>query len=161
MEVEDSSFFLIVNIPSHFHSSDLRAFFSHFVEKKGFSCFHYRHRPEHIKIFRDERPLKIGDQHPAGDQELQSSESVSQSSASRECTSEIEERTARTNCCVVAVPMGTQVKEFMELYHNKNWAEPDGQLLPGRVRISKLKVIADTDEKGKGSSVIKDDNWLF
>ena len=156
MEVEDS-FFLILNIPSRFHSSDLRAFFSHFVEKKGFSCFHYRHRPEHLKIFKDaKRPLEIGDHHLNRDQEPQSSESVAQSSASRKETPETEERTAQTNCCVVAVPMGAREKEFVELYRNKNWANPDGQLLPRRVRISKLRVIAGADEKGKGSSVIKE-----
>jgi len=38
--------FIIGNIPSQFHSSDLRAYFSQFAEKKGFKCFHYRHRPQ-------------------------------------------------------------------------------------------------------------------
>ncbi|EDO41134.1 predicted protein [Nematostella vectensis] len=37
---------IIGNIPSKLHSADLRAFFSQFIEGKGFDCFHFRHRPE-------------------------------------------------------------------------------------------------------------------
>lgn len=37
---------VIRNIPSSFHSSDLRSFFSQLIEEKGFDCFHYKHRPE-------------------------------------------------------------------------------------------------------------------
>ena len=43
---QQSSFFLVGNIPRAFRSSDLRGFFSNFAEKRGFTCFHYRHRPE-------------------------------------------------------------------------------------------------------------------
>lgn len=39
-------YYVIGNIPSQFHSADLRAYFSQFTEKKGFKCFHYRHRPQ-------------------------------------------------------------------------------------------------------------------
>ena len=42
---------LIRNIPQDYHSSDLRRFFSEFVETNRFDCFHFRHRPE-IKIDR-------------------------------------------------------------------------------------------------------------
>lgn len=38
--------YIIGNIPSQFRSADLRAYFSQFTEKKGFTCFHYRHRPQ-------------------------------------------------------------------------------------------------------------------
>lgn len=41
--------YIIGNIPSQFRSADLRAYFSQFTEKKGFKCFHYRHRP-HVAI---------------------------------------------------------------------------------------------------------------
>jgi hypothetical protein len=37
---------IVGNIPAELHSADVRAFFSQFVEEKGFLCFHYRHRPE-------------------------------------------------------------------------------------------------------------------
>jgi len=38
--------FIIENIPVEFHSADLRSYFSQFTEKRGFKCFHYRHRPQ-------------------------------------------------------------------------------------------------------------------
>ncbi|XP_032900991.1 G patch domain-containing protein 3 [Amblyraja radiata] len=37
---------VVRNIPREFRSADLRLFFSQFTESGGFSCFHYRHRPE-------------------------------------------------------------------------------------------------------------------
>ncbi|KAG7164704.1 G patch domain-containing protein 3-like [Homarus americanus] len=37
---------VVTNIPSSFRSSDLRNFFSEYVEKETFSCFHFRHRPQ-------------------------------------------------------------------------------------------------------------------
>ncbi len=37
---------MIRNIPSSYHSSDLRRFFTDFVESGRFDCFHFRHRPE-------------------------------------------------------------------------------------------------------------------
>lgn len=45
----DSLFFVIGNIPGHFRSHNLRTFFSQFIEKRGFTCFHFKHRPEHHK----------------------------------------------------------------------------------------------------------------
>ncbi|MPC17253.1 G patch domain-containing protein 3 [Portunus trituberculatus] len=38
-------YFIIANIPENFHSADLRNFFSEFIEKEAFNCFHFRHRP--------------------------------------------------------------------------------------------------------------------
>ena len=43
---ESENYYIIGNIPSQFHSAHLRAYFSQFTEKKGFKCFHYRHRPQ-------------------------------------------------------------------------------------------------------------------
>jgi len=46
---EDLVYFYVGNIPKEFKSADLRTFFSDYVEKESFYCFHYRHRPEIIK----------------------------------------------------------------------------------------------------------------
>lgn len=43
---EEFCYGIVGNIPVEFHSADLRSFFSHFIESNGFSCFHFRHRPE-------------------------------------------------------------------------------------------------------------------
>ena len=46
-----SVFLLVRNIPSSYHSSDLRRHFTDFVETNRFECFHFRHRPE-VKVDR-------------------------------------------------------------------------------------------------------------
>lgn len=44
--MDESCYGIVGNIPSDLRSADLRAFFSQFIESKGFLCFHFRHRPE-------------------------------------------------------------------------------------------------------------------
>ncbi len=45
-EDEDICYVLVRNIPKSLRSSDLRRFFSDFVERDKIICFHFRHRPE-------------------------------------------------------------------------------------------------------------------
>ena len=116
----DSPFLLVGNIPGEFHSADLRAFFSHFVEKGGFLCFHFRHRPEQLR--RDTVPS--GSTPGSGD--------IDEAAKSKPPI-------AKTTCCVVAVAKGLE-HEFQKLYHNKNWSHPDGELLRQQVKITKLRV---------------------
>ncbi|XP_033747313.1 LOW QUALITY PROTEIN: G patch domain-containing protein 3-like [Pecten maximus] len=42
----DFIYAVINNIPSSYHSADLRNYFSQFLETNGFKCFHFKHRPE-------------------------------------------------------------------------------------------------------------------
>lgn len=150
MELRNAVFFLIGNIPASFRSASLRNFFSYFVEKKAFVCFHYRHRPEQI---RHKEPLEESAA-PIHSKEIQSKSNSTDIAESR--------------CCVVAVEPKFE-KEFAEMYRNKNWSHSDGSLLASKVRSSKLKVkfsssTADPENagiincrcngKGKGSSRI-------
>lgn len=130
-ELKNSKFFLIGNIPESFRSANLRSYFSQYVEKKSFSCFHYRHRPELVK-------RKDG-----SEAEATSLQSL-QSKGSRHVTSK---------CCVVAVKSKFG-DDFLKMYQNKNWAHHDGSLLVGKVRISNLKVAADqaSAEHGTGEA---------
>lgn len=121
-ELKNSIFFLIGNIPESFRSANLRSYFSQYVEKKSFSCFHYRHRPELVK--------------QDGQGVLGETEATSlQSKGSRRVTSK---------CCVVAVKSKFG-NDFLKMYQNKNWAHHDGSLLVGKVRINNLKVTPDQD----------------
>lgn len=113
-----SSFLLVGNIPGEFHSADLRAFFSHFVEKGGFVCFHFRHRPEQLR----------GDTTPV--------ESTADSGG--EATQD-NPSAAKSTCCVITVAKGLE-REFLELYHGKNWSRSDGELLRQRVKLTKLRI---------------------
>ncbi|XP_020391817.2 G patch domain-containing protein 3 [Rhincodon typus] len=46
MAAQDYIYAVVGNIPRSLRSADLRHQFSQFTESGGFSCFHYRHRPE-------------------------------------------------------------------------------------------------------------------
>ena len=132
LEERDNCFFLVGNIPGQFHASELRAFFSNFIEKQGFVSFHYRHRPERFadsSSHSDElQPTSGGDVHTDTRQEL---------------------KTAKTNCCVVLVAKRLE-REFLEVYQNRNWSIPDGELLSKRVRISKLSTSAPSSSSTEG-----------
>lgn len=124
-----ASFVLIGNIPGQFHSSDLRAFFSHFIEKKGFVCFHFRHRPELLA----ERAAGSAGGEGEGPRDEAS----------------VGPRAPKSCCCVVAVVRGLE-RELRRLYLGKNWAHPNGELLRARVRISDLAILSPR-EPDKGS----------
>lgn len=137
------SFFLVGNIPGRFHSYDLRAFFSHFVEKGGFHCFHFRHRPEHIPAKSDQHSLV----HDEGGTATASDESTekpggsidaAESSVIQEGLSSLPETRTGTTCCVVAVKIALE-EEFVQLYRGKNWTDSKGDTLPSLVRLRKLK----------------------
>lgn len=120
MELDRCSFYLVGNIPGAFHSSDLRAFFSQFVEKGHFVCFHYRHRPEYQSLFT--QTASTDNRGSGGSNEAQ--------------------KAAKTKCCVVAVVRNVG-EDFIRLYRNKNWSHSDGKLLGQRVRINKLRVLTE------------------
>lgn len=45
---------IVTNIPDSFRTPDLRNFFSEFIEKGAFICFHFRHRPQaHLSDLRE------------------------------------------------------------------------------------------------------------
>lgn len=136
-------FFLVGNIPSKFRSADLRTFFSQFVEKECFVCFHYRHRPEqlpvHPELTTTELSHKDDDDHTVC---ADLSSTCSQNETRVLADHDTETVVAKTRCCVVAVgsERGGRAGEFDKMYRNKNWSTADGGLLRERVRISELKL---------------------
>ncbi|GCC26832.1 G patch domain-containing protein 3 [Chiloscyllium punctatum] len=50
MAAQDDVYAVVGNIPRSLRSADLRHQFSQFTESGGFSCFHYRHRPERKRL---------------------------------------------------------------------------------------------------------------
>ena len=137
------SFLLIGNIPAKFRSADLRAVFSHYVEKGCFLCFHYRHRPEQIHSCSDPSTSRL-DRETTPTTKVASSDI--DSAHSTQSGSQLQEASvAKTKCCVVAMEtstreLGSGVKAFVRAYADKNWSTADGGLLRQRVRISELKV---------------------
>ena len=105
---------LVGNIPSKFHSVDLRSFFSQFIETEKFDCFHFRHRPEVLK-------RKIN--------------------AENESHSETTDSfiKGKTTCCVVRVKEES-VKELLEIYDGENWTDKEGKLCAQKAVISRINI---------------------
>lgn len=130
--LENSVFFLVGSIPGSFRSANLRNYFSQHVEKNSFSCFHYKHRPEHLK-------------HKGGQEAgLSEAEAVPEGSKHGAITSK---------CCVVAVKKKFG-DDFLKMYQNKNWSRHDGSLLVGKVRINHLKVTKEQYSEQKAGEIV-------
>ena len=123
MDFSTVTVFLVGNIPASFHAYDLRAFFSHFTEKKGFVCFHFRHRPEYLSATGDDGKEK---------------EKEGNVGARAVADAEGGRKKARTVCCVVAVRRGME-REFVRLYRGKNWSGLTGESLRRRVRLREIR----------------------
>ena len=113
------SVFLVGNIPASFHAYDLRAFFSHFTEKKGFACFHFRHRPEYLNT--TTAPTVNDDKEV---EEMKEDDPTMKKS--------------RSVCCVIAVKQGME-GEFVRLYRGKNWSGINGESIRRRVKLKQLQ----------------------
>lgn len=118
MDFSAVSVFLVGNIPAFFHAYDLRAFFSHFTEKKGFACFHFRHRPEYLNT----APTNDG----KGEEEVEMKQDPAMM------------KKARSVCCVIAVKQGME-GEFVRLYRGKNWSGINGESIRHRVKLKQLQ----------------------
>lgn len=147
-EARRYSFALVGNIPSVLRSSDLRAFFSHLVEKGGFFCFHYRHRPEHLTPSRRGQLQTDGVSTAVSSSELSprggygggEGEASEFKGAAEEVAAEGDGvRAAASRCCVVAVERRWE-KELLRRYRNRSWAKASGESVGGKVRITKLSV---------------------
>ena len=125
---EDDVYLLIGNIPKELHSSDLRAFFSQFVEKGAFSCFHYRHRPEAFQTSNEAQGCNKEDETVEDD--------------GNECKES--EMAIKTCCCFVKVK-AEHADEFVRHYHGKHWSLPDEQLFKRTVRITKVRLLQSSD----------------
>lgn len=98
ISAEDTKLLLISGIPKSYHASNLRNFFSQFVESSKFSCFHYRHRPDIVGI---EPTTEID-----GTKFLKSIKLVAKS---------------KTTCCAIFSIYGKYIKELFRLYSGLNW----------------------------------------
>ena len=127
----EASFLLVSNIPPQLHSSHLREYFSQFVEKKGFLCFHYRHRPEYV-------------------------EGLHSGSTARDVGCLTVPKAAQTNCCVVAVRKSLDA-EFFRLYQGTNWIGPNEKLLSATVKIKRVVVEVPQSSATPGEYIV----WIM
>ncbi|XP_043236187.1 G patch domain-containing protein 3-like isoform X1 [Amphibalanus amphitrite] len=147
-EALDSEVICIVhNIPKTFHSRDLRNYFSQFLEKGGFTCFHYRHRPEVQQTSSDaQQPAVSG-----GEVSSLSSDTIDLSAGQASGPSGGEVGTghkpqrSHVACCATLKLPGRHLAEFLSLYHRKHWVDSGGSYLSRRCFISRLRLPAGPD----------------
>ena len=155
-EARKCSFVLVGNVPSVLRSADLRAFFSHVAEKRGFVCFHFRHRPEQLRqtegISSEGAVGKTAMDHEGDPGRAQNvnSESSDATTCAREGEGDGARESGRsaaagTRCCVAAVSKRFET-EFLRRYSGRHWAKSGGELLRRKVKLSKLSVFYQEKE---------------
>ena len=119
--MEDKFLFAVINnIPKDYRSSDLRNYFSQFIESNGFECFHFRHRPEEQR-----RLINNGFDDPS------TSSQNSTNSHSKKKT---------TQCCVVKMKT-SKFEQFVHMYDKHHWLDKRGNSISSLCHISKVKVV--------------------
>ena len=137
--IKESSgeYLLIGSIPEQLDSSDLRAFFSQYVERDAFVCFHYRHRPEMFRLRPQER---AEERSVAREGQILNKGSISKPTQANTC------------CCVVKI-RPELAGEFIRYFHGKHWATP-GRTLREKVRVTRM-VLKEETPSVKGCDVEK------
>ena len=110
----DSFYCLVGNIPKSFHSSDLRNYFSKFVEEELFDCFHFRHRPQVISI----------------------SNANLESEGREACVKE-------ALCSLVRFDTESNRQSFQRKYKGKHWMDKEGNGLQGKCVIHQVKMTSE------------------
>jgi len=123
---------LIANIPSFYHSADLRNYFSQFIEQGGFDCFHFRHRPEIIRSYEENGSVITCD----GDTQKSSDSLVDGHRPSEETSASV--RRGKSLCCVARLHHSKFV-ELVKMYHRKCWLDRKGESIRSLCYISKIK----------------------
>ncbi|TRY71161.1 hypothetical protein TCAL_05207 [Tigriopus californicus] len=117
-------YLLVRNIPADWHSSDLRGFFSEFIESQKLECFHFRHRPE-----------------------IKTTASVT-SVTSTPSTGTAPSSSTDTRCCLIKIPTSHSIG-FLARYHQAHWADRQEVDLLTKCLIQRVKVFADSTETPK------------
>ena len=123
--VKEENVIVIFNIPPQFGSSDLRRFFTTFVEKKAFHCFHYKRRPEN-KLEGFSRNQFLSD---------------TPSSSKNEESNSIEDPSTSSvqNLALAEVSSPNDLEAFIDYYHLKHWTDRNHEDLSRRCLAFPLK----------------------
>lgn len=93
---------VVRNIPSSFHSSDLKNFFSDFVEDTKFKCFHYKHRPESLRTKVEDNSIE---------------------------ETHVQKVGSGTCCCVFETVDEESLSEVISKYNDSNWIDRSGDYM--------------------------------
>ena len=144
--MSEDSFVLVSNIPPSLHTSDLRKFFTDFVETEKFTCFHFRHRPEKGKV------SESGDGPVSGTSRELSYSAKTCGRVHSAQNSQIGERVS--NCCMVQLSP-QHVSLFLSKYHRKHWLDSREEEMAACCFVSKVKM---PDWGEAGENVVAEDS---
>ena len=146
-------FAAVTNIPSEFHSVDLRNYFSQFIEGSGFDCFHFRHRPE-LRRKRVENiastsssKLKLTEVSHSDNQQTDLDPRLGTKRVhvkKHEVHRPQHADKSKTTCCVVRLTNQNMIK-LLKMYHRKPWIDKNGDVMSARCVISRIRVSNDTE----------------
>lgn len=117
----DHCYCLLNNIPDSFHTSDLRNFFSEYIDGEKFDMFHFRHRPQINPSVENDKLREV----PG------SSTFKTPVSKQKKC------------CCIVRFRDDLARNMFIKRYHSKLWMDKDGNDLPSKCIITKVSLKAE------------------
>ncbi|CAE1312660.1 G patch domain-containing protein 3 [Acanthosepion pharaonis] len=130
---------VVGNIPSRYHSSDLRNFFSRIIETDGFDCFHFRHRPEARETERNPEISLNCTQNNT--QDWQETHGILK-------TKKKDPKLSDTCCCVIRLSE-SQYKNLMQMYNCRHWITEKGECMRNVCHIKKIKL----NSKSQGDNI--------
>lgn len=122
-----SHYVFVSNIPSDFHSADLRNFFSDFVESEKFHCFHFRHRPQSEVLQLKPVIRNLQDGHK------------------KQQKVESKYLTANPVCCILKCENAKEKVEIVKKYHFQHWVDSKENILTSRCVIVVVKLDSSLD----------------
>lgn len=131
-------YFAVCNIPPLFRSVDLRNYFSQFIESGGFTCFHFRHRPEVLKDLKDPEKSSVDNNNEEGCPES--------SPTRQEQKNGPEHKRAVKSCCCIVSVHAKYPDRFIKMYSGNHWIDSKGNWLTRRCVIKRIKVSPDKDD---------------
>jgi len=144
MAEEAASYLIISNIPSNYHTSDLRKFFSDYVERERFTCFHFRHRPERRKnAASSTETLPKTSKTVFGDTSFLGRSLLGTETCSRIHGKGEPKKDRPSTCCIVKMST-SHCQFFIKTYHRKQWLDSDDLELGSICLVSKIKFGSET-----------------
>ncbi|KAI9565010.1 hypothetical protein GHT06_008752 [Daphnia sinensis] len=129
----DSVYLMILNIPRNFHSSDLRNYFSDFIEcQTHFSCFHFRHRPQ-LEFIKSSETLSFENNNFC----------VHNRSSSVKSAPTYDLLIKDSVCCIVKLFSKEARTETIKKYNLQNWVDKDERFLPSRCIAIVITVVEE------------------
>ncbi|XP_057370301.1 G patch domain-containing protein 3-like [Daphnia carinata] len=142
----DSVYLMILNIPRNFHSSDLRSYFSDFIESQAhFTCFHFRHRPQ-LELINPSEAFSFEENNFY----LNSTSGIKSAPASNLLIKD-------SVCCIVKLFSKEARTEAIRKYNLQNWVDKHERFLPSRCIAIAITVVEEYVRNSLDSSICIND----